>query len=76
MSLVCMALLFSMKVRTEFKEQAPLLTIRDITELLDFYLPRRNRTESELFAQIEARHRKRQEDLDRRCQEQTGLPEI
>jgi SRSO17 transposase len=76
MSLVCMALLFSMKVRKEFANKAPLLTVRDITELLDFYIPRRNRSEAELFAQIEARHKKRQEDLDRRRRKRTGLSVI
>lgn len=74
MSLVAMALLFTMKTRDELMECAPLLTTRDITELLDYYLPRRNRDEEEVLARIHHRHRKRQEDIDRRQSHQTGLP--
>ena len=74
MSLVCLALLFTMKMRKEYAEKTPLLSTRDITELLDYYLPRRNRSEAEVLAQIETRHKKRQQDLDRRRRHRTGLP--
>ena len=76
MSLVCMALLFTMKVRAEFAEETPLLSTRDITELLDYYLPRRSRSEADVLAQITTRHQKRQQDLDRRRRHRTGLPNI
>lgn len=74
MSLVCMALLFSTKVRQGQKPTAPLLSIRDITELLDYYLPRRDHSEKEVMAQIRKRHRKRQQDIDRRQDQKIGLP--
>lgn len=74
MSLVCLALLFTMKTRDELLESAPLLTTRDITELLDFYLPRRNRDEEEVLARIHHRHRKREKDIERRYDQRTGLP--
>ena len=74
MSLVCLALLFTMKIRKELSQSAPLLSTRDITELLDFYLPRRSRDEEDVLAQIRTRHRIRQQDLDRRREHETGLP--
>ena len=74
MSLVCMALLFATKVRAEFAGQAPLLSTRDITELLDYYLPRRSRDEAEVLEQIRQRHAARQRDIDRRRRRRTGLP--
>ena len=74
MSLVCLALLFSTKVRIGESGQAPLLSVRDITELLDYYLPRKGRTEKEVRAQIKERHRQRQADLDRRRDHKIGLP--
>ncbi|MCB1130290.1 MAG: IS701 family transposase [Verrucomicrobiae bacterium] len=74
MSLVCLALLFTMKTRDELMECAPLLTTRDITELLDFYLPRRSRVEEEVLARIHHRHRKRKADIERGWNERTGLP--
>jgi len=76
MSLVCLALLFSTKVRQKQSSEAPLLSVRDITELLDYYLPRNGRTEAEVFEQIRRRHRQRQKDIDRRKGKKIGLPEI
>ncbi len=74
MALVCMALLFVGKYQTEVADEAPLLSARDVTELLAFYLPRRNHTEAEVHEQIRKRHKKRQQDLDRRRDHKTGLP--
>ena len=74
MSLVCLALLFTMRIRDELAASAPLLSTRDITELLDYYLPRRSRDEEEVLAQIRTGHRQRQQDLDRRKHHTTGLP--
>ncbi len=76
MALVCMALLFTTKYKAQMKEQTPLLTARDITELLAYYLPRRDKEESEVHERIRIRHRKRQEDLDRRRERKIGLPDI
>lgn len=74
MSLVCLALLFSSKVRHGQKASAPLLSVRDITELLDYYLPRKGRSEKEIMAQIRERHQQRQQDIDRRKRHRVGLP--
>ena len=76
MALVCLAQLFSEKTRNTNQESHPLLSARDITELLDYYLPRKKRSESEVLAQITERHRLRQLDLERRRNHTTGLPEI
>ncbi len=75
MALVCMGLLFVGKYKTEMTEEVPLLSARDITELLAFYLPRRNRTEAEVHEQIRKRHESRQRDIDRRSLHRTGIPE-
>ncbi len=73
MALVALATVFMMREKAENKETHPLLSYRDITELLDYYLPRRSRDEHEVHAQIEARHYARQRDLDRRKRHKTGL---
>jgi SRSO17 transposase len=75
-SLACLALLFTIKTRLETRHEIPLLSTRDITELLDFYLPRRGLTEAEVIAQIHHRHRQRQQDLDRRRDNRPGLPDL
>ena len=74
-SLACLALLFTVKMRHQTHGELPLLSTRDITELLDFYLPRRGLTEAEVHAQIRQRHRQRQDDIDRRKNHRPGLSE-
>ena len=74
MSLVSMALLFTVQIRQELAEDTPLLSTRDITELLDYYLPRRHRDEAEVLARIRLRHEKRKYDLERRKAQSTGIP--
>ncbi|MEX2579713.1 MAG: IS701 family transposase [Verrucomicrobiales bacterium] len=74
MALVCMAQLFVETHKKAVSEEAPLLTARDITELLAYYLPRRDRTEVEVHEQIRKRHEKRRADIERREQHLTGLP--
>jgi SRSO17 transposase len=76
MSLVCLALLLSTRLKQQTQETAPLLSTRDITELLDFYLPRKGLTEEEVIAQIRQRHRQRQTDIDRRRNHRLGLPKL
>ena len=70
MSLVCLAMLFLLKEKLRSVESIPLLSYRDLTELLDYYLPRRNYSEEEVLRQMQKRHRKRQEDLERRRKSQ------
>jgi len=66
MALVALALLFTLREQNLLQARAPLLSVRDLTELLDIYLPRRDRSQTEILNQIDLRHRKRQLDIDRR----------
>jgi SRSO17 transposase len=65
-TLVCLALLFTLKERCQAKAHTPLLSARDIVELLAQYLPRRPRSEAEVLRQMQKRHAARQRDLDNR----------
>jgi SRSO17 transposase len=56
MALVCMALLFITQERLLAFEDTPLLSARDIVELLAYYLPRRNSTAEEIERRIHRRH--------------------
>jgi SRSO17 transposase len=56
MALCCLALLFTLKERIAFTEQVPLLSVRDIVELLASYLPRRTRDPDAVLANLRARH--------------------
>jgi SRSO17 transposase len=49
-SLACLALLFSTKMTLRTHSKVPLLSTRDITALLDFYLPRKGLPEAEVLA--------------------------
>jgi len=73
MALICLAALFVLKEQRVAKRTMPLLSARDITELLDIYLPRRERCESEIYRQIRQRHRARKRDLERRKEKVVGL---
>jgi len=73
MAMVAMALLFSQKLRTTLRESAPLLSVRDITELLDYYLPRKGIDEAHVLKNIKQRHRRRMDDIKRRERKRTGL---
>lgn len=64
MALVCLALLFLLEERQRVHPQVPLLSARDIVELLAIYLPRRPRDEAEVLRQMQRRHAARQRDLD------------
>jgi SRSO17 transposase len=65
MAMICLAMLFVVKERALAADHAPLLSTRDVVELLDYYLPRRNRTEAQVFATLHARHEQRRRDLNR-----------
>jgi hypothetical protein len=64
-TLVCLALLFLLQERVRTRRTLPLLSARDIVELLAFHLPRRPRSEAEILRQMRLRHRARQRDIDR-----------
>lgn len=66
MTLVCLALLFLLKERCRASGPIPLLSARDIVELLAIYLPRRPRNEAEVLRQMQRRHAARQRDLKNR----------
>ena len=66
MALVCLALLFLLKERCHARKHTPLLSARDIVELLAVYLPRRPRDEAEVLRQMQRRHAVRQRDLQNR----------
>jgi SRSO17 transposase len=74
MTLACLANLFMDETKNWNKEIQPLLSYRDITELLDYYLPRRHREEEEVHLQIRILHAACQRDLDRRQSHRTGIP--
>jgi len=59
MALVSMAMLFMLKERVAHAQSAPLLSARDIVELLEYYLPRRGSKEEEIIADLVERHRQR-----------------
>ncbi len=65
-ALVCLAQLFLLKQRVLLSAELPLLSARDMVELLAFYLPRRPRTATEVIRQLQQRHAARQSDIDRR----------
>jgi SRSO17 transposase len=65
MSLVMLAQLFLLRERLANAEDYPLLSCQDIVTMLAFYLPKRDVSEKEIFRQMDARHRKRGEDIDR-----------
>ena len=59
-ALVCLALLFTVQERVALAQQLPLLTVRDLVELYEIYLPRRDHNLAEIWAAMEQRHRLRQ----------------
>jgi SRSO17 transposase len=75
MALVCLATVFMAREKSRSHAEFPLLSCRDIVELLDHYLPRRNRDEKEMYRQIKKRHAARQRDIDRRKRHKPGLKE-
>lgn len=64
MALVMMAMLFLLSEKIENQEETPLLTGRDINELLTFFLRKESPTEQEVFRRINNRHKKRQRDIE------------
>ena len=65
MALVCIACLFSLQEQLLAQSEVPLLSVRDIVELLEHYLPRKGRTEEDVFEAMRQRHKRRQKDIDR-----------
>jgi SRSO17 transposase len=65
MAMVCLAMYFVVRERVFAADHTPLLSARDVVELLTYYLPRRNRTEEDVLASIRARHKQRERDIKR-----------
>lgn len=65
LALVCLAMLFVVQERIAAANHTPLLSARDVVELLEYYLPRRNRTEADVLASLQARHKLRRRDLEK-----------
>jgi SRSO17 transposase len=65
MALVMLAALFMLLTRELHDETFPLLSCRDIQEVLAWSLPARRANSSELMRQMALRHQQRQEALDR-----------
>lgn len=61
MALVSLAMLFVLKERIAHASSAPLLSARDVVELLRFYLPRRGATEKEVLDELVRRHEQRRQ---------------
>lgn len=65
MALVMLAALFMLITRIELNETVPLLSCRDIQELLAWTLPDRRANQAELLMQMVVRHQQRQQAIDR-----------
>ncbi len=63
-ALVCLALIFTLKERIAQAESRPLLSVRDIVEVLEIYLPRRSRAPAEMLAARSRRHQARPKAID------------
>ena len=59
MTMVMMALLFMMKERKINRKDFDLLSSQDIVELLNYYLPRKDKTEEMVLSNMLERHRRR-----------------
>jgi SRSO17 transposase len=78
MAMVGLAMLFMMEQRLLLAEAAPMLSVRDIVELLDWHLAR-PRTQEEALAAVAKRHELRERQAlaaQRLARERAGLPEI
>lgn len=72
-ALTALALLFTQKLKQKSLDVLPMLSVRDITELLDLYIPRRKFDKYEVINNIKKRHKQRELDILRRQKKKTGL---
>ena len=59
MTLVLLAMLFLLELQLDWKPKAPLLTLRDVKEILEVTLPKREFSSTEILIHIEQKHRAR-----------------
>ena len=64
MTLVMLALLFMVKERIINKKQFDLLSCQDIVELLNYYLPKKDRTEKTVLMNMIQRHKQRKQSIE------------
>lgn len=64
MAMVCLAQLFTVRERAAAAGEVPLLSTRDIVELLQIYLPRRARDEREELRQMTEPHQRRRQAIE------------
>lgn len=64
MSLIQFAMFFMLQAEVLMHKEIELLSCQDIIELLDFYLPRADCTEEEIFKNLERRHKKRKDAIE------------
>ncbi len=74
MAMVCLALLFAVQERAALATHLPLLTVRDLVELFEIYLPRQERNQTEIWAAVEQRHQARQRAIDSAIKKQQPKP--
>ena len=75
-TMVMLAMLFILEERLRHKKTVPLLSVADVTNLLNHFLPRRDVTEDEVLRQLVVRHAKRQASInsaDRRQRHRASL---
>ena len=75
MTLCMMAQLFTLEERLRHAEDIPLLSSRDIRGILAQTLPRHQRKNGEIFAQIQARHKQRWDSTRSRYEKLGFTPE-
>jgi SRSO17 transposase len=71
MAMVMMAMVFLLMEKIENQQETPLLTGRDVNELLTFYLYKESPSEEEIYRRMATRHRKRQRDIENRGRRRT-----
>jgi SRSO17 transposase len=74
MALVALAQLFTVRERVAAALDVPLLSARDIVELLAYYLPRRTRDEQEVFRQMQERHQRRRSAAESHQRRRSEIP--
>ena len=76
MTMVMMALLFMVKERKLNQKSFDLLSCQDIVELLNFYLPRKDKTEEALLENMLKRHKRRRQSMNSAYNKQAELETI
>lgn len=59
MTMVLLAMLFLLELQLSWKSKAPLLTLRDVKEILEVTLPKREFSSTDILKYIEGKHRAR-----------------